>query len=280
MTSLANFSPWPALLHLGAHLDAGWNHKDSTEAVMNCCELTRVDTLNQWFVWLMEMKHVFTWAGPAASRLLVDRGVILEAWTPQDKEAERHGFGLSKLMRGRTKDVSFTSSETRQMLLTARQRGTREITYFLLDHLCPVAAPGHIIVSDGWAATKAVPWATQGLRHEHCNNALKVKKGIAKPGGFASRSLKRASSMDSVVKPRLWVNRNWFDSNNMESLVNEVKKWCRKRNGTFTLQSHHVFFFFKKKVPMFEQKAKACEYVANCVAALKLTVLTQDDIES
>ena len=48
-----------AFRHLGPYLNAGRNHKTPTEPVMSRNELTRVDPLTHFVVWLMEMKHVF-----------------------------------------------------------------------------------------------------------------------------------------------------------------------------------------------------------------------------
>ena len=115
-------------------------------------------------------------------------------------------------------------------------RGTGELTRFVQCH----AFPNNLVVSDGWAATRAIDWPSLQLRHEWCNHSRTLKKGIRRRTLTRTASAASTESMTHATKvkgngnliPCLWLNRRGFHSNNVESLFNQVKKWCRKRNGT------------------------------------------------
>ena len=277
-TNLSSVSNWSAFLHLGAYLNAGRNHKVPTGAVINIYSLTHEPTLQQWTVWLMEMKHVFTWAAPAGQLLLglkelkqisIDesfwqRGRVSKSMAPgmacQRSDATWIWAAVEVAADAYNKRCVFRVMRDKAQAIDSQPRGTKEVEQFVRAHICAGPPPGHIIVSDGWAATKAVPWRSMGLRHEHCNHSTKVRKGISRTvaGPVAQRSVSH-----------LWVNRNGFHSNNVESLFNEVKKRCRKRNGTLPKKSSMHLFLSSFMV----------DYMANCVAALRLLVLDHDEVD-
>ena len=202
-TDLANVSNSPAFLQLGAYLNAGRNHKDSKEAIVNRYELTHVDTLNHWVVWFVELINVFTctmWNKFQSTNHSGNEDGCQRAWPRASqvrvmRVSHRHGQGrcIRPQATGHTWDH------------TVR-----------LGWKLPPSTAQVMIVSDGWAATKPVPWATLGLRHEHCNHSRKVNT----PRCFASRCLKRTSAAD---RQRMLVNKNGFHSSNVESLFNEIR---------------------------------------------------------
>ena len=144
------------------------------------------------------------------------------------------------------------------------------------------------MVSDGWAASRSIPWnAELGCHYEWCVHSRKTNKGVNKPGKSSPapktgvRKLKKKNPTQSTesqmvakqglhkgkLVKRLWVNKKGFRSNNAESLFNQVKRWCRKRNGTLPCVSTMQLYLSSY---MFAHNGRDDNWSERCIAASKV----------
>ena len=96
----------------------------------------------------------------------------------------------------------FRICEKKANALDNKPRGVRETTKFAKKHIYE----GNMVVSDGWAATKAVKWGEEiGCKFDFCVHSRKTKKGVNKftpPQRFLKANASNESTDSRMVAKR------------------------------------------------------------------------------
>ena len=181
-TNFQKLHDWPGLMQVYVFMNADWPHSKIKTWMMKAYG-TMEKTLEQWIVWCLEFQHVYTWNQgyhvlgwdqPGRIKKLrqisIDethwqRGGISKNMAPHSKVALTHPtwvWGAVEVgLDGRNQNCVFRIMRSPSQALDGKPRGTSELTRLAWAHL----GADNLIVSDGWAATRAVDWGTCLSKH-------------------------------------------------------------------------------------------------------------------
>ena len=142
-------------------MNADYNHDTAKRTVMECYDIHRPQTLNQWVVWIMELTHVYVWheGGHTLGQGLpvqVKQFTVDETFWQQsrvDKSISSHAIGDPTWVRalvelynnGKNGRCVFRIIKSRANAIDIKPTRTPEFTRFVRCH----AWPGNLLVSDG-----------------------------------------------------------------------------------------------------------------------------------
>ena len=117
------------------------------------------------------------------------------------------------------------------------------------------------------SATIASPRPTR-LEDRHLSDAIAKLRQIQKRGSRLK--------ICRPIRNRLWVNKEGFHSNNIESLFNVAKKWSRGRNGQL---AHRENFNLYLSMFMFRHNTKEELWADGYLASLRCNSRTTPTYE-
>ena len=251
---------WAPFLHCVVLMIQNVTAKDILKKLQE--EHTNVNLIativEQWRIWILELSDNWlqrtfpaSLGGPDVPQLSIDetswRRKVSKDMAPNPDNEEKDGSWIwaclecvrcdgDKRQQGRQAwrkgtmklgRVIFEICPSKSDAAEGKPRGTVELERFASKWI----APGSLVVSDGWSATKAINWGSLGCRYEFCTHSKKQRRRVNLSKPVNKFDKKASQQVRETQKTKLWVNERGFHTNHVESLFSKLKRWARKKNG-------------------------------------------------